>query len=1853
MSDEEGRSGVGEMLQESTKSVGELDSQMVTLKKKRALRRGKITRNINRVKKFISQGAEMRKRIEKEMLEIRKDFELARECHAEMYEFADESQISAMDNWEDILIKDFYDIEENVEDFLKSLSVSQPANAMSPTSEQIIEQSNSSNENLAAGVSSVELQHEGPEEIATVRTDHEAGEIAEGSELVANNDSEHTMSENLPSLSNENTGQNPEHVSAHGNKKPEPKYILSSPQPFDSWIDDLIEFKETVLPNEVSNMSVAEALYKLEASKDIPNIKLMKYDGDPLNYVEFIERFKLLIHDKPHLSDDMRIAQLKMHVTGKAERTISGLGSQGKMYATALKTIKEQFGQPSVIARAYITKLIDKPKIQNSDRQTLQELSFDVVNCVATLKQINHLADVNATDNLRKIIMRLPDHLIHKWKDVASDLRERGENPSLEHIGKFLRRRVKAEFDPDFGDINSSSSRKRDRNGIHAGQRDPKRTLKCYVCSEDHRVLECPTFSDCSVDQRSQHAKNQRLCFSCLNRGHVTRDCKSKSKCGINGCSRFHHQLLHSDPPPPTPPLSSATSALDSDSIMPVVRVKFKSANGRVREGNVLIDSGAGITVIRKDFARLLGLQGQLERIDIAVVGGERITQSNSRRVKFWISPLNGKETFPIEAHELDNTIIKVPALNRTWLKSFDHLNDIEFPHRAGPIDLILGVQYSHLHAENEVRQGMPFQPVAKRTRLGWHVIGPDSDTRDPTLSFLNFARKIDLEKFYEFETVGVRAPDCSCPAETMSGEEKKALELFEASCTRLDGRYTIGLPWKRNPADLPNNYTLAKRRLESLERSLARNQNKAKIYASAIQEYERNGWARKLTRSEIEKTSGPVYYLPHHGVYRPEKKSTPLRIVFDPACPYRGVSLNSFLYKGPCLIGGLLGVLLRFREEAVAFAGDISKMFLQILLPESDCQVHRFLWRDMKTSEEPSIYALLRVTFGDKPSPDMASYVMLKMAEEHRDTAPEASEIIERDRYVDDLIHSCPSSKDAIQRITDVEKILSTGGFRIKEWHCSSEKVREKLFKGNEIKFKSDPGPLSSNDVSIPKERFPETSQVNLDGEQGIKALGVSWNPLNDTIKFEVKLKQDKPYTKRVILSNISRLFDPLGLVSVVTIKARIGLQEIWRMKKFGWDDPLPGEMQASWERLFAEIGELETVQFVRCLQPTSAVGLPELHVFADASILAYGAAAYLVWSSTSGERVARLVSAKARVAPLRQTTIPRLELMAALLASRLAKTIYDEFKIKPSTVILWSDSMIVLAWLRSESTLLKSFVGVRVAEIQATWEPTMWRYVPTELNPADDLSRGISVREINGRWMNGPSFLRGSPVEWPAEVNRDLAEVPEVKVAKPLFALQPVTPTIIDPSRYSNWAKLCRVTAYCLRFIKNIKSHERTNGPLLPTEMESAEQYWVKSAQRQIGDWSDRYRDLAPFKKDGIIRVGGRLRHSPLTYDETHPILLPADHVISRLVVKDSHNRVLHSGRERTLCETRRRFWIVRGRNLVQKIVKDCVTCRKLRQYPYTTLMADLPPERLKVFSPPFSVTGVDLFGPFQLKYGRNKKVKAWGAVFTCATVRAIHLEIVQDLSTESFLHALRRFAANHGWPTTIISDNGTSFVGTEKELRKLYGEGRRCIEDFASSHKVRWLFNTPLSPHQGGVFESMVKQTKAVLKVIVGQQTLSWNEMATIFAEVKCLVNSRPLGYPSNDPNDLQPLTPNHFILGRATIDAPQGPFTKTKNSRKRFEYIQSLVQQFWSRFQKEYLQTLMRRTKWQRKARQFKVGDVVLVVDDNLARGKWNLTRVIEVFPGKDGVIRNVKLKTKTGEYKRSVQKCCSILEEESS
>ncbi|XP_032229429.1 uncharacterized protein LOC116612993 [Nematostella vectensis] len=485
-------------------------------------------------------------------------------------------------------------------------------------------------------------------------------------------------------------------------------------------------------------MSIADALYKLEASKDIPTVALTKFDRNPLDYADFVDKFK--IHDKNYLSNNIRMIQLKMHLAGEAERCIAGLGSNGVMYATALKTLKDQFGQASVIARALVNTITKGDRIGKNDRIKLLEFSIDVVSCLATMKRIGYFADINANENLRCIAMRLPDHLIERCRSVSSYLREKNVTPSIQHISDFIRKRVKAEFDPDFGDIgigrnDQNQTQPREREGVFAvGQQ--ARTTNCFVCdAENHRVPDCPKMAAATVNERLTLLKNARCCFSCLKRGHPQRECRSKKKCEIvPSCPYFHHPLLHAHAVTPIPPqadpkmsltlASNIASVLDKTAMMPVVRARFRAANGRVQEGSVLIDSGAGTTVISKAFARRLGLQGKREKVTLAVVDGEKINDPESRKVEFWMSGLDAAEEFKIEAHEISYTVLDVPPIDRTWLSSFNHLRGIDFTHRAGPVDLILGVHYSHIHAEEETRQRTPFQPVAKKTKLGWYVIG-------------------------------------------------------------------------------------------------------------------------------------------------------------------------------------------------------------------------------------------------------------------------------------------------------------------------------------------------------------------------------------------------------------------------------------------------------------------------------------------------------------------------------------------------------------------------------------------------------------------------------------------------------------------------------------------------------------------------------------------------------------------------------------------------------------------------------------------------------------------------------------------------------------------------------------------------------------------------------------------------------------------------------------------------------------------------------------------------------------------------------------------------------------------------
>ena len=442
-----------------------------------------------------------------------------------------------------------------------------------------------------------------------------------------------------------------------------------------------------------------------------------------------------------------------------------------------------------------------------------------------------------------------------------------------------------------------------------------------------------------------------------------------------------------------------------------------------------------------------------------------------------------------------------------------------------------------------------------------------------------------------------------------------------------------------------------------------------------------------------------------------------------------------------------------------------------------------------------------------------------------------------------------------------------------------------------------------------------------------------------------------------------------------------------------------------------------------------------------------------------------------------------------------------------------------------------------------------------------------------------------------------------------------------------------------------------ERSGGPLAVEELMRAEKLLIEVAQVAISKKVEKgeLKNLGPFLQDGLFRVGGRLGNADfLTFDAKHPVVLPGDHPISKMIMLDWHEQS-HSGVAATLAKCRRKFWICNGHALAKAIVRNCVTCRKLSHQAHSTIMASLPRERLQPCTPPFFHTSVDYFGPYAVKITRNKRDKHYGVIFTCMNSRAVHLEMARDASTNEFIQVLRRFFAIRGFPALIMSDNGTQLVGAERQLRDMIKAwDKERISEFCAGKETKWKFTTPLAPHQNGCTESLVKTSKRAIKVAIGEQVLSPLELYTFFLECANIVNQRPIGRLLSDPNDGSYLCPNDLLLGRASAAVPPGPFRGTSTFKDRVELVQQLLNSFWKRFSELVLPTLIPRKKWLKVRENIKVDDVVVVADANPIRGKWSLGRVVEVFAGQDGHVRNVRIKLGQVFVRRPITKVAVVL-----
>ncbi|XP_064637073.1 uncharacterized protein LOC135493580 [Lineus longissimus] len=809
---------------------------------------------------------------------------------------------------------------------------------------------------------------------------------------------------------------------------------------------------------------------------------------------------------------------------------------------------------------------------------------------------------------------------------------------------------------------------------------------------------------------------------------------------------------------------------------------------------------------------------------------------------------------------------------------------------------------------------------------------------------------------------------------------------------------------------------------------------------------------------------------------------------------------------------------------------------------------------------------------------------------------------------------------------------------------------------------------------------RIPETdraSEINLEEGQlpSVKALGVLWLAEEDVFTFHLTApEEDFKITKRSLLRKVASIFDPLGLVSPYVVRGKMLMQEVWA-SGIDWDDEVPEILEKKARDWMTEISYLAEAKVPRCIQLQEKAVSIEIHSFGDASADAHGAAIYTRVTYDSGMVTSRLIASKTKVAPLVATSIPKLEMMA-ILNLQLAQSVVTALKVSLRDVTFWSDSLNVLWWIRRPSRKLKIFIANRVGEIQSHTDPSQWRYIATKQNPADLPSRGVKAADLVSQqlWWRGPAFLLEHKTEWPEnQFERGAEAVDEVKTTEiGLFTTGAVNllDTRLDPTHHSSWLRLTRLHAWVQRFLENCTTSpvSRTRGELTAEEIHDAELFLIRQAQ--VESFKDEFTALkngrelpkssplaslkSKLDRDQILRVDGRLEYAEnLTFDAKHPIVLPRKHRTTQLIVQAYHEQGHHVAvTNQTLAALSAKYWIIRGREEVRDGEANCNFCKRRKARIVNQVVAPLPKSRVTQPLRAFTVTSVDYAGPFLTKQSRRVQTKRWLCLFTCHASRALHLEMAYSMNTDSFLNAFHRFVNRRGVPLEMTSDNGSNFVGANRELMELITQlDRDKIVRETAGQGVKWTFFPPLGPHFGGLHESLVKSAKRAIKAILERADITDEELQTAFTGAEALLNSRPLTYQSADARDEMPLTPNHFLHGQCggqfapeVIDTIDG--TRFSPAR-RWRRVQDLLKHFWRRWQSEWLPLLQHRQKWRDTKKDLTVGTVVLVADPGSTRGTWPLGRITEVFPGKDGHTRVARIQVGEKTMLRPIVRLCPL------
>lgn len=1597
-------------------------------------------------------------------------------------------------------------------------------------------------------------------------------------------------------------------------------------------------------------------------SHSTPKIDVPIFDGTQGEWDAWKELFTAVVIDDIRIPDAIKLRHLLAGVGGPAKVALKGVSVTTSDFKVAWEKLLRRYDITKHKLYNHLENFINLPSVTQA---SATDLSLLVDSAEELVKGLTDLKCPVKEFDIWFV------HLIERKLDPDTKLswaihEEKVETFSTyKNLLSFLECRISSLKTPkssqNFNEVNPKKVNKLNNSGTgpkqvssHVAQNlsnqsstKGKKKFKCQCCSENHSIFRCRKFLDLNADNRLQLIKSKKMCECCFSTKHPTQNCSASFSCSISGCQRKHHYLLHRDTRSPRTPSnrpesdpasfsngpSTESASMCSFTIQPVLlataRIILKNRVGESVVVNALVDQGSMRSFVTKKIVSALNLS--VTPTDMGIKGVGDITAATTKGFcRLTLSTqINRELSIDFSALILGQLTSQLPR-EEVQTSNWAHLENLELadPQFRKPkdIDCILGADIYSRIILNGIKTGPADAPMAQNTRLGWIIMGASCPQNRDCLEvttgacissfFINQDLRIAdaLAKFWEIEKIP--------PQRFMSAEDSACEEHFVDTVFRADGRYGVRLPFKSKPY-FPGSKEIALKSLSRLQTRLNKNEKLKVEYDNFMSEYYSLGHMELVPPEEVDKAN--VYYIPHHAVFHNGK----IRVVFNASMPaFNGLSLNATLHTGPKLQQDIVLILIKWRTFKVVFTCDIVKMFRQILIDPRDRDWLRVVY---DFGNKLLHFRLSTVTYGTACAPYQSLRVLLEILTDHGTSSPEMVELFRELSYVDDFFAGADTVEKAIEIRDKLINTLKRAKIELSKWSANLEQVLSGI-----SNVASTDKPVRLNEIS--------------------STLGLKWSSKSDSFSFGIELQQSPEkgkITKRRVLSESSKLFDPLGWVSPTLISFKIFLQDLW-IDGLDWDTPLSPELTLTWETIRSHLSGIKEIQIPRWLGCDSLTEW-SLHGFADASKRAYAACLYFV--PTGGNPT--LICAKTKVAPVNTISVTKLELSAAVLLAKLIEYALPAFKIKPLHTHCWSDSRNVLCMLKIAPAKLKVFEANRVSDIITTLPNVRWKYVPTNDNPADCATRGMSSDVLKNctLWWSGPTWLQNE-LAWPNQLDLQRS-VPAILNAT-MVATQKYKESWLD--RSSSLSKLTRVISTAKRWLPGKKgilgvfTAEELRSSRLQILQFDQSLYFAKEidslkANKPIQKRSILAR-LKPFlHSDGLLRVGSRLQNCPyLTFEEKFPIILSRYSSVAKMIVLDYHKMLLHAGPQLVLSAISRKYFIICGKRVITSLICKCITCVRYSGRCLTQQMAPLPADRLE-FTYPFAATGLDYAGPIKVTPSRGRGItsaKGYICIFVCLVTKAVHVEIVSDLTTKAFIAAFNRFTMRRGLPKSIRSDNGKTLVGAEREIAKLFkmtSPQFQEIQQYVNNIEITWSFSPPYGPHFGGIWEAAVKSFKFHYKRVLGETPLTFEEHSTLASQIEGCLNSRPIAAISTDSRDPMPLTPGHFLIGRPIHSLPPDSDTDdlSKTYANRFTLLLAMRNSFWKTWKKEVLHQLIQYNKWYFPQRNLQVSDIVILKDETTPATYWPLGRVTAVETDRAGLVRVATVKTASAEYVRPIHK----------